>query len=236
MQVLAGGFHVKRSHIVYEPGGISRELFELPNGQWQFGKGRDASVITSLEDIAAVTDHNIRSAVEAWLERTKGQALQPVQQGATPLLAGTTVKDKLSLAISRMPEDVAARLLGSIEQVLGSVVDSISQADTVNHHGDGYGQDQAVIPPGAVPFNLPEGAIWAQPGNPTAGYLVPDLEIKDERGKPSMRWHPTPQFEQFIQAAPEKTPVEIEMDEEREKHQERELVGAGGRATKSRRR
>ena len=237
MQRLAGDFLVKRSCVTYDKdNGNMIELYELPNGQWQFGKGRDAKVVASLDDIAMVSDPGIRKSVEDWLERTKGQAMQPVQQGATPLLAGETVRDRLSQAISKMPEEVVARLLMSIEQVVGPVADSITAQAPVNHHGDGYGQDQGMVPPAMVPFTLPQGARWAQDGRPEAGYLAPDSNITDEKGRPSMQWHPTPQFSSFVDAAPEKTDIELEMEAEREKHQDRELVGAGSGRTKSRRR
>lgn len=236
MQRLAGDFLIKRSFVAYGEGGNMVELFELPNGQWQFGKGRDATVITSMEQIAMVSDPNIRKSIEAWIEKTKGQSLQAVQQGAMPLVAGETVRDRLSHALSRMPEEAVARILGSIEQVMGPIADSLSMPPATNHYSDGFGQDKPAAPPASIPFVLPEGAKWAQEGNPASGYLVPDMSITDEKGQHPMRWHQTPQFAQFLETTPDKSAIEIEMDAEREKHQERELVGAGSGRSRTRRR
>ncbi len=226
MQRLAGNFIIKRSFISYGADGNMAELYELPNGQWQFGKGRDATVITSMEQVPMVTDPAIREDIEAWIDRTKGQTLQAVQQGATPLLAGETVRDRLSTALSRMPDEAVARILGSIEQVMGPIADSLNAAAPTNHYSDGFGQDQPYAPPASIPFTLPEGARWAQEGHPERGYLTPGT-ITDEKGNRAMQWHPTPQFADFVESAPEKTDIEIEMAAEREKHQDRELVGAG---------
>lgn len=227
MQRLAGDFLVKRVVSLYGQGGATTELYELPNGQWQFGKGKDAVVVTELSQVAAL-DPGTQADVAAWLERTKSLPKPAaVQQGQTPLLAGGSVKDRLSQAIANMPNEIAARLLLSIEQVLGPVADSLKQGAQVNHHSDGYGQDQMMAAPGSVEsaaFQLPEGARWAQPGNPASGYLTPDFEVKDERGQPSMRWHPTPDFHAFADAAHDSvagpkdadlTDVEQEMAKER---------------------
>lgn len=235
MQRLAGNFIIKRSFVSYGADGNMAELYELPNGQWQFGKGREATVITSMEQVSMVTDPAVRKDIEAWIERTKGQTLQAVQQGATPLLAGETVRDRLSTALSRMPDEAVARILGSIEQVMGPIADSLNAAAQTNHYSDGFGQDQNYVPPASIPFALPEGARWSQEGRPERGYLTPDPTVKDEKGNPTMRWHPTPQFFQQVEGAPDKTDIEIEMAAEREKHQERELVGAGS-GRRSRRR
>ena len=227
MQRLAGDFLGKRMIPMPLPGGGMAELWELPNGQWQIGKGRDAVVITSMEQVQDVTDGSAKASIAQWIERTKGMTVAAVQQGQTPLLAGETVKDRLSQAIANMPNEIAARILGSIEQVLGPVADSLSQGPQVNHHSDGYGQDQMMAAPCSVesaPFQLPEGARWAQQGNPAAGYLTPDFEVKDERGQPSMRWHPTPDFHAFTDHAADTaagpkgaslTDVEQEMEKER---------------------
>ena len=227
MQRLAGDFLVKRVVSLYGQGGATTELYELPNGQWQFGKGKDAVVVTELSQVATL-DAGTQADVAAWLDRTKNLPKPTaVQQGMTPLLAGDSVKDRLSQAITNMPNEIAARLLLSIEQVLGPVADSLKQGAPVNHHSDGYGQDQMMAAPGSVeasPFQLPEGARWAQPGNPASGYLTPDFEVKDERGQPSMRWHPTPDFHAFTDHAADTaagpkgaslTDVEQEMEKER---------------------
>lgn len=237
MQRLAGNFLVgARTFIVYDKGNMV-ELYQLPNGQWQFGKGRDATVVTSMEQVSMVTDPAILKDVEAWIARTKGQALQPIQQGATPLLAGETVRDRLSQALGRMPDEAVARILSSIEQVMAPIADSLSMPVATNHYSDGYGQDQGIVPPAAIPFTLPEGARWAREGRPEQGYLTPDPSgLTDEKGQPAMRWHQTPQFLQAVDAAPDKTDIEIEMAAEREKHQDRELVGAVSARTKARRR
>ena len=245
MQRLAGDFLVKRVVSVYGQGGATTELYELPNGQWQFGKGKDAVVVTDLSQVAGL-DEGTQTAVAAWLDRTKNMPKPTaVQQGQTPLLAGDSVKDRLSQAITNMPNEVAARMLLAIEQVMGPVADSLKQGAQINHHSDGYGQDQDMAAPGSVQpaaFQLPDGAKWAQPGNPASGYLTPDYEVKDERGQPSMRWHPTPAFHAFSDRANDTaagpkgadlSDVEMEMERER-KARGVEKVGAG-RSTGKRR-
>lgn len=230
MQRLAGDFLVKRVVSVYGQGGATTELYELPNGQWQFGKGRDAVVVTDLSQVAGL-DEGTQTAVAAWLERTKGlPKLAAVQQGQTPLLAGETVKDRLSQAIANMPSDVAARLLLAVESVMGPVADSLSQAQQANHHSDGYGQGEGLAAPGSVSagFVLPPGGWWADPTNKAGGYFTPDFEVRDERGQPSARWHPTPEFEAFTETASDTVagPKGAEMDDvDKEIAKERQACG-----------
>lgn len=245
MQRLAGDFLVKRTVKVYGQGGAVTELYELPNGQWQFGKGRDAVVVRSLDQVSAL-DESTKKDVEAWLERTKHRpAPEPIQQGQTPLLAGETVKDRLSQAINNMPNEVAARMLLAIEQTLGPVADSLKQSAPINHHSDGYGQDLSMPAPASVGggFVLPEGARWANPNNQASGYLMPIPGVKDEKNVPVMAWHPTPDFH-AITEQPEPLPVadttplnvhvpdaiEKEMAQERRSRGAADLVGAGRRS------
>jgi len=246
MQRLAGDFLVRRTVKVYGQGGAVTELYELPNGQWQFGKGRDAVVVRSLDQVSAL-DESTKKDVEAWLERTKHRpAPEPIQQGQTPLLAGETVKDRLSQAINNMPNEIAARLLLAVEQTLGPVADSLKQSAPINHHSDGYGQDMGMPAPASVDaggFSLPAGARWANPNNPASGYLMPDMEVRDEKGNPTTRWHPTPDFH-AVTEQPEPVPiadtaplkVHVPDDIEKEIAQERrsrgtsDLVGAGRRS------
>lgn len=242
MQRQAGEFLCKRSFTLYGQGGAVVELYELPNGQWQFGKGRDATVVQSMSEVSMVTDQKVLADIAAWLERTKDLPKVPVQQGQTPLLAGESVKDRLGRAINLMSEEVAARLLNAIEQTLGPVADSLTQPAPVNHHSDGFGQDQQVHAPGSVEpqrWQLPDGAEWADPSNPAAGYLTPIPGLMDDHGVPMKAWHPTPAFNQFVESATdEKSEIEREMEAERQKHADPELVGAGSgrRAAKPSRR
>lgn len=239
MQRLAGDFLVKRSVMVYDKSGNTAEIYELPNGQWQFGKGRDAVVITDMgqiEHIAGSIDANTKATIAAWVEKIKNRPTpEAVQQGQTPLLEGVSARDRLSTAISRMSDEVANRLLLAIESTLGPVADSLSQEAQANHHGGHYG-DPGAHAPATTGFTLPEGSKWADPQNPASGYLSPDYQIKDERGQPTMRWHPTPEFNAVVEASSDgRSPVEVEMDEERQKHQEREPVGAGRTSARRRR-
>lgn len=234
MQRLAGNFLVKRTVQAYDNGNIV-ELYELPNGQWQFGKGRDATVVTSIDQVANF-DTDTKAAVEHWLESRKNQPpAQPVQQGQTPAIAGETVKDQLGRAIALMPDDVAARLLLAITQTLGPVGDSIAQEEQINTHADGFGQDQDFAPPASQAFVLPEGARWADPDNQAAGYLTNTGQL-DDKQQPIVHWHPTPAFHR-VQERPDPVPVgdvattgkvEEEMERAR-KTAGRELVGAGSR-------
>lgn len=256
MQRIGNDFLVKRSVQIYsqDGGGMIKELFELPNGQWQFGKGKDAQVVTSLEQVKEF-DEGTQTAVSKWLERIKHQPTpQPVTAGGpTPVLAGDTARDQLSRAISKMPEEVVNRLLTAITQTMGPVADSITQESPINHHSDGFGQDQnnPPLPEGAsvIPRAtdvLPEGAWWADPGNKAAGYFTHDYEHMEKAKLPSgeivdvptRKWHPTGSFQRMQYEAPEKTAAELEMDVERakrqEEEQEREVVTAGIRPRRRR--
>lgn len=232
MQRLAGDFLVKRTAVIYGASGDTKELYELPNGQWQFGKGRDAQVIRTVEDIAGVEDQSIIRDVTAWLERTKNRPTpEAVQQGMTPLLTGETPKDRLGRAISQMSNEVVNRLLLAIEQTMGPIADSINQGESINHHSAGYGQDQGMHEPATTeqaPFVLPPGAKWADPTRPSSGYLqmIPGADGSprlDDHGVPMTSWHPTPEFHDLM-SHPEPVPVaetvpasgvEREMEEER---------------------
>ena len=248
MQRLAGDFLVKRMAVLYGASGNTKELYELPNGQWQFGKGRDAQVVRSVEDIAGVGDPNIVQDVEAWLERTKNRpAPEAVQQGMTPLLTGETPKDRLGRAISQMSEEVVSRLLNAIEQTMGPIADSITQGESINHHSAGYGQDQGMHAPATTEsqaFVLPPDCKWCDPTRPSSGYLQPipggdGSPRLDDHGVPMMSWHPTPEFHDLMSqpepvSVAEMVPtsgVEREMEEERSRHG----VARGRTAGKSRR-
>lgn len=249
MQRLSGDFTVKRIVTTYstQGGGVIIELYELPNGQWQFGKGKDAVVVTSLEQVAEFDPHT-KEAVSKWLDRVKALPTPPaavVQGGQPASLSGESARDQLSRMLSRLPDHAIDRVLNAFNQALEPIADSLTQPDPVNSHSGGFGE-ATTLPPGAVPFTLPEGASWADPARPESGYFTPDYE-HTEKAKlpsgqivdvPSRRWHPTPQFETFALNAPDKTDIELAMDEEREKfHAEQsasedELVGVGrGRAS-----
>jgi len=239
MQRLAGDFFVKRTATRFLTKGGSQELYELPNGQWQFGKGENATVVRSIEQVEGFPDE-IMKDVGAWLERIKhAPSPMAVQQGRTPMIAGGNVKDKLGRAISLMPDEVAARLLNAFEQVLGPVADSLTQEIEVNSHADGFGQDQGFPSPGSVEergFKLPAGSKWVNPSNQASGYLSPIPGLFDDHNIPMMAWHPTPEFHRMTtQPDPipiaETTPMPSFDDSqaealEEELSRERELVGA----------
>lgn len=252
MQRLAGDFTVKRIVTTYstQGGGVIVELYELPNGQWQFGKGKDAVVVTSLEQVAEF-DASTKDAVAKWLDRVKVLPTPPtavVQGGQPSSFTGESSRDQLARLLSRIPDSVVDRLLGAITQTLEPIADSLTQPDPINSHAGSFG-DASTLPPGAIPFTLPEGASWADPARPESGYFTLDYEHTEKaqfpdgqvRDAPSRRWHPTPQFKAFVQNAMDKTDIELEMDAERDKFHaeqadpESDLVGAGSGRASSRR-
>lgn len=252
MQRLAGDFTVKRIVTTYstQGGGVIVELYELPNGQWQFGKGKDAVVVTSLEQVAEF-DASTKDAVAKWLDRVKVLPTPPtavVQGGQPSSFTGESSRDQLARLLSRIPDSVVDRLLGAITQTLEPIADSLTQPDPINSHAGSFG-DASTLPPGAIPFTLPEGASWADPARPESGYFTLDYEHTEKaqfpdgqvRDAPSRRWHPTPQFQAFVQNATDKTDIELEMDAERDKFHaeqadpESDLVGAGSGRASSRR-
>lgn len=252
MQRLSGDFTVKRIVTTYstQGGGVIVELYELPNGQWQFGKGKDAVVVTTLEQVAEF-DSSTKDAVAKWLDRVKALPTPPaavVQGGQPASFTGESSRDQLSRLLSRVPDSVVDRLLGAITQTLEPIADSLTQPDAVNSHVGGFG-DASTLPPGAIPFSLPEGASWADPARPESGYFTLDYELAEKAtlpdGRvvdvPSRRWHPTPQFHEFVRSTADKTDIELAMDAEREKfHAEQadsdaDLVGAGSGRASSRR-
>jgi hypothetical protein len=245
MQKQAGDFLVSRTLTLFKPGGDTIEVYELPNGQWQIGKGRDATVITSLDQVQLadaaghpLIDANSRASLEAWVTKMQSQTPPtPVLQGQTPVLAGVSARDQLSQAIANMPEEVVNRLLTAVVQTVGPVADSIKQGLEINSHGDGYGHT-AVSPP-APAFQLPPGARWNDPNNRAAGYLTP-MGMVDEKGIPMEQWHPSPEFA-ALQDKPEPTPImetaplHVHVPEPPARGAE-ELVGAGSSRRSTRRR
>lgn len=252
MQRIGNDFLVKRMVTIYsaDGGGMIKELYELPNGQWQFGKGKDAQVITSIEQVKEF-DEGTQTAVQYWLERTKSQPTPSpvIAGGPTPMVAGETVADRLSRALSLMPREVQENVLRAIEQTLGPVADSITQEAPVNHHSDGFGQDQASHVPGGIPIatdELPSGAWWVDSNNKAAGYYTPNYTITEKAKLPSgeivdvptKTWHPTATFQRMQDKAPDKSDAELEMEAEREKFlaaQQEEPVSTGGRSPRRRR-
>lgn len=247
---------IDRAITIYLPGGQSIELYKLPNGQWQFGKGRDAVVITDMKQVDGIEqiDPQTREDINKWVEKIKHHpAPAAAQQGQTPLLAGQSARDQLSRAISIMPDEVVNRLLLAVTNTLGPVADSITQAAPINHHSDGYGQDQGMHQPATQPFMLPEDSRWVDPSNPASGYLSPMYRedgsvVMDKQGKPITQWHPTPEFHQ-VTDRPDPIPiadttplnahkpsdVEEEMEQARRSSGgARELVGAGRRTGRRR--
>ena len=247
---------------IYLPGGQSIELYKLPNGQWQFGKGRDAVVITDMTQVDEIPqvegkpaiDPQTREDIHKWVEKIKHQPTPAaVQQGQTPLLAGISARDQLSRAISVMPEEVVNRLLLAVTNTLGPLADSINQESPINHHSDGYGQDQGMHQPATQPFTLPEDSRWVDPSNPASGYLSPMYReggavVTDKQGKPITQWHPTPEFHQVTDRPEpipiaETTPLNVHQPKDVEEEMEqarrssgsaRELVGAGRRTGRRR--
>lgn len=245
MQRLSGNFLVNRVAMVHIGDGNIVELYELPNGQWQFGKGRDATVITSMEQVENF-DPNTKEAVAKWLALVAEKNLKPVamQAGVEANKSAESPHDRLTKRISEMNPETVARLLLAIENTLGPTDDSRKQGEQVNSHADGFGQDAENFAPGdtAQPFELPAGAIWADPRNRASGYFTLDDENKDGRGIAAKKWHPTPEFQAFLDK-PETfstidaiDPVAAEMALERQKQPELAAAGSSrsARAAKAR--
>lgn len=237
MQRTGRDFYQNRSAQIYSKAdGVIKEVIELPNGQWQFGRGRDAVVVTNIEEVKEFGE-DVQTAVAKWLEKVKGMSTQPqaVKEGPTPQLQGESVRDQLDQALRRMPDSALNRILHAITSTLGPEADSLAQGGPVNSHGDGFGQDQTFPAPAATGgFTLPEGAWWAEEGRPEAGYYTFNPGVTDAKGRPTKQWHQTPQSLDVIEAAPDKTDVELEMEREREKFHEEQLVGAGRRTSRRR--
>lgn len=202
MQRIGADFVVKSSVMALKPGGVTLELYEMPNGQWQFGKGKDAKVITRIEEVSGFSVVNgekvpdfhesIITRVQQWLERVKHQPTPaPMVEGAAKATPDTALK--IVRAINAMAPEMQAKVLLAIESVVGPVADSLTQGELVNSHGDGFGQDQPIAAPARVPFRLPEGSRYVDPANPSNGYLTPTGR-SDEKGHPEMMWRPTPDY------------------------------------------
>ena len=244
MQRLSGDFTVKRIVTAYseQRGGVIVELYELPNGQWQFGRGRDATTVKSMDEVEEF-DPATKEAVSKWLDRIKALPSPPeaVIQGDKPAsLSVESSRAQLDRLMGKLPDSVIDRLLSSITQTIEPMADSLTQAYPANSHSGGFG-DASTVPPGAVPFMLPEGATWADPSRPESGYFTVDREHTEKvrmpdgsiADVPAKQWHPTPQFETFTRQAPDGTDVssiESQMDREREQfhadHDE-DAVGVG---------
>jgi len=253
MQRLAGDFMVgPRIISTYTPQGNIVDLYQLPSGQWQYGKGRDAVVITSLDQVVLVDkdgnstiDPDSLASIKAWIKLIQDRPTPTaVQQGMTPVIEGQTSRDQLSHAISKMSDENVNRILNAIVQTMGPIADSINQGEQVNSHSDGYGQDQGMYPPGAVQmpaaFHLPPGARWADPRNPASGYLTFDSGITDELGKPASSWHPTPEFHALLQQPDptpitETTPLKVHDPVQDEMERDSELTGAARTSSRRRR-
>lgn len=242
MQRLSGNFLVKQVHTIHVGQGNIVDLFELPNGQWQFGKGHDAKVVTCMADVEPF-GQNVKEQVEKWLAlmaATK-QIPAPMQAGGVP---SQDARGRLASRIAHMSDEVVTRLLHSIEQTLGPIDESLLQNGPVNHHSEGYGDEHQHAPADtAQPFVLPQGARWAQEHNPAAGYLTPMGSV-DEKGHPVMQWHPTPEFFDAmdradtggsLDQAPRKVHDPVEQERLAEQNKRPELASAGSRRSAAKR-
>lgn len=282
MQRLAGNFLVNRVVMLHIGNGNISELYELPNGQWQFGKDRNATVVQRVEQVFKLPgqsrwanpqdfgagyytvtgrdaeDHLVEEfhefgelgdvavlrSVEAWIAKVKARASLPVPMQAGPHanVESDSPHARLHKRIENMSPEVVARLMLAIESTLGPVDDSMNQAGPANHYSEGYGDADNPAPGNteAVGFRLPDGAKWAQEGNPGAGYLT-SLGAADEKGHPIMQWHPTPDFLDMTErpdtgSSLDTVPLKVhdpnldqELAAERDKHPE--LAATGSRRT-----
>lgn len=246
MQRLSGGFLVKQVVMYHVGAGDISELYELPNGQWQFGRGHGAKVVSSLEEVANL-DVGTKEQVAKWLARVAEQKLTPVamQGGEQANIHTKDARGRLAQRIAHMSDEVVHRMLLSIEQTLGPIDESMNQSGPANSHSEGYGDEGQFAPADtAVPFQLPAGGRWAQEHNPSAGYLTP-LGSVDEKGHPVMQWHPTPEFHAVLDRVETggsldqvprvvHDPVASERAAEQGKRQE--LASAGSRRSTAKRR
>lgn len=231
MQRLAGGFLVKRSVMAHIGQGNISELYELPNGQWQFGKGKDAKVVTGIEDVDGFDD-GTKADVQTWLNKVKATKQTPVamQAGGDVNINTEGARARMYRTLEKMSDEVVTRLLHSVEQTLGPIADSMTQPGQMNSHSDGYG-DPDLPPPGSSevqPFHLPSGAKWAQEGNPSAGYLTQVNNLTDDKGYPVTQWHPTPEFHQSAAQADTGSTLDGILPGSKESDLEKELAAARG--------
>jgi hypothetical protein len=68
MQRQNGEFRVNRSLMIHTEGGNIVEMHELPNGQWQYGKGKDSKIVTKLEPIFKLPEGAAWVNPENWAE------------------------------------------------------------------------------------------------------------------------------------------------------------------------
>ncbi|MDH5666555.1 MAG: hypothetical protein OEY86_00910 [Nitrospira sp.] len=261
MQRLGDGFLVKRMIPMSFSGGGMAELYELPSGQWQIGRGKDATVVTSLDQVGGVSDSSALADITRWVEKTKHVSVKAVVEGPAPVLAGHSTRDQLSHAIANMPEEAVNRILLAITQTMGPIADSVTQHGQTNHHGDGFGQDQTFATPGGMPqhqpFVLPPEAQWVDPNNHASGYYTPYVIVRnaageiiehqvarDAKGNPTKHWNPGPAFEKLLSMPEPASEIDAhepaiyqgkDAEEELKEERSRELVGAGGRRTSRRR-
>lgn len=244
MQRIGTDFIIKRSWNVLKAGGIMLELYEMPNDTLQFGKNRDAKVVTSLEE---VTDFpgEVQALVSAQIERQKTRPIQSAVVEGAAQSGAIHVGNRLAQAVAALDPIMQAKLLASIESIVGPVTDSLLQGQGPEAFVPGLGTTSM------QPFLLPAGGKYVDPTRPDAGYLTLTGR-SDEKGRPEMAWHPTPQYLRMEDGQvepvttfdadrlqPDPIPLmEAASDVTAELNQARDLVGAGaskGRATRSRR-
>jgi len=211
MQRVAGGFLQKRSAIVLKEQRDDQgrlifsqmtEVIELPNGVWQFGRGRDAVTITSVDQVSEFGE-DIQTAVAQALKKMKQGKIKPPQPSKPMNRQQETSSEVLNFFKAMTPEQ-QERMLDLFRQTLSTTGDSVAQGPSINSHADGYG-DQPPVPVGAdieSSFVLPPGCKWSDPRDPRCGYLKP-TGIEDSHGQETYSWHETPEFGNILDRSAE---------------------------------
>ena len=210
---------VKQIATIHVGQGDILDLYELPNGQWQFGTGRDAKVVEDISEVEKFGDGIVKQ-VSAWLEKVKALNLKPAPMQAGNMPAESSAQ-RLKRRLDSMSPEMQERILLAIENSVGPADDSITA---------GEGVEEEPLPIGSGPFTLPEGAEWADDRNPANGYFTINQDIKDARGNATRQWHPTPEFHQLTDGPDSASTVDAydpaEADIELERQRQSSLVGA----------
>lgn len=187
-------------------GGNTVELYKLPNGSWVFGKGENARLVKSADEVIMFGE-GIQAKVSTWLARQAELAAVAAERAAQGIpedvVAGPrpdTKADTLARAIMSLSPDAVDRMLAMIQSVVMPQADSLlaGQEAAVNPHepfSPQVGQDAVRM---EIPDGFPEGSIWSNPSDPSAGILVPTGQV-DHKNQPIREWRMSPEFERFVE-------------------------------------
>lgn len=249
MQRIGANFVIKQSWSVLKPGGITLELYEMPNGQFQFGKNQDAQVITSIEQVADFDPPTQARVAQRLAQQASLPPPIPVIDGLQQAPNAQDTATLLVRVVQALDPMTQAKLLENIQGFAAPLRDSVLQ---------GQQGEPAVLPPARLPFVLPPSARYVDPNRPESGYLTPTGALDDHR-RPIDAWHPTPTYlidedrldtlragetapitafdaeSRQVQAAPDSTPRPDVTEELAQARSQKDLVGAGSTTRRARR-